>query len=235
MSDGGEEDMSTGKTPKWESELWSLVSSGDGRYCPLHSRCQVRQRNGWCFSGNKELLELLLDSSRFSPSNYDFPEFTKPCRIFKLVETLAQGVLRKGGVRCPPVPSELISLADEQHPIEVRLVPLTKLRGATWRLKEAWVIQLNQNDTPDRRRFSLFHEAFHILAHCRATPVFKKRGSDIGAFNELLAEYFASCVLMPAQWAKKKWAQVKDLESMVEIFDVTEPEMWVRLRQIRLI
>jgi len=36
--------MSTGKTPKWESELWSYISQGDGEHCPEYSQCQVRLR-----------------------------------------------------------------------------------------------------------------------------------------------------------------------------------------------
>jgi len=218
--------------PKWESDLWTLVTSGDGIHCPLISRCQIRQRGGWCLSDHAEHLEQLLDTNHFDPGTYYFTVDYKPGTIFKLVEKLAQGFLRKGGVHCPPVPTNVAFLADKQHRIEVRLVPLTKLRGAIWRLKDGWIIQLNQNDAPAVARFTLFHETFHILAHCRATPVFKKRGSDIGSFNELLAEYFASCVLMPAEWVKEKWAQVKDLDRMAEIFDVTEIHMRVRLKQL---
>jgi len=36
---------------------------------------------------------------------------------------------------------------------------------------------LQNDDTSAAQRFTLFHEAFHILAHYRTTPVFRKRGA----------------------------------------------------------
>jgi len=197
--------------------------------------CQFRQRGGWCISDDTEHLEKLLDSRQFNPSDYDFIDHMTPCGIFKLVEMLAQGILRKGKVCCPPVPAGLVSLADEQHSVEVRLVPLKCHAGAIWRLRDTWVIHLNGNDPPARRRFTLFHEAFHILAHTRATPVFRKRNSEAGCFNELLAEYFAACILMPRKQVEEKWAEVKDVNRMAEIFDVIERAMWVRLKALRLV
>ena len=235
MSVAGIKNTILRKIPRWESQLWSYVSRGDGVYCPVYSLCQFRRRGGWCISDDKERLEKLLDSRQFNPSNYDFVDHMTPCGIFKLVETLAQSMLRKGKGCCPPVPAELVSLADEQHPVEVRLVPLKCHRGAIWRLKDSWVIQLNENDSPSARRFTLFHEAFHILAHTRATPVFRKRNSEMGCFNELLAEYFAACILMPRKWVKERWVEVKGLDRMAEIFDVEKSLMWIRLREMGLV
>ncbi len=227
-----------GTINKWGAELWSYMTAGDGDHCPLQNRCRFRRRGGWCISDNRELLEKLLGSNQFSPSNYDCMDYTQNVtsgRIFVLVETLANSVLRKGKVCGPPVPTELIFQAcKECPPVEIRLVPLTTSRGAVWGLKDAWVVQLNQNDSLASRRFTLFHEVFHILAHCRAEPVFRKRGGKLGAFNELLAECFASCVLMPAEWVKEKWARVQDLDRMAAIFDVTQPQMWLRLKQLKL-
>jgi len=61
-------------------------------------------------------------------------------------------------------------------------------------------------------------------------PVFRKRGTKGGSFNELLADYFAICILMP-----KKWAEVKDLDRMAEIFDVPKAVMCIRLKRLGLI
>jgi len=222
------------KVPKWESELWHYISIGDGVQCPVYSTCRVRRGGGWCASDNKGLIEQLLDGSQFNPINYDFIAGVRPCRIFELVEELAQTIINKGRVQCPPVPAELASLADGQNPVEIRLVPLRFHRAAIWRLKDGWVIQLNVNDTPNARRFSLFHEVFHILAHCRAAPVFRKRNNEACFFNELLADYFASCVLMPREWVKQTWAEVENLDRVAQIFDVTEEAMWVRLKVVGL-
>lgn len=82
---------------------------------------------------------------------------------------------------------------------------------------------------------TLFHEVFHILAHSRATPVFRKQEIKEGLFNEMLADYFAGCVLMPEGWVKEKWAEVNDLKQIAEIFQVTEVSMQIRLKTMGLI
>jgi len=148
---------------------------------------------------------------------------------------LTQRYLKMRGVHSPPAPTDIISLADEQRPVEIRLLPLKVYHGAIWRLREAWIIQLKDDATAASRRFTLFHEAFHILAHCRTTPVFRKRGTKEGSFNELLADHFAMCTLMPGEWVKEKWAEAKDLDRMAEIFDVPRSAMCIKLRQLGLI
>ena len=125
-------------------------------------------------------------------------------------------------------------MADEQHPGELRVLPLRTHHGAIWHLKEGWVIQLNDGETSADNRFTLFHEAFHILAHCSTTPVFRKRGAIQGSFNELLADAFAASILAPTEWVKEKWAEVRDLDRMAKIFDVPKPVMCVRLKYLGL-
>jgi len=222
------------KIPSWECELWFHITRGDGSECPLYEHCLLKQKGDWCASDSKELLDQLFNDGQSCLSNYDCVERLTSGRIFKLVEKLAQRFLTKGKVCSPPVPKELITLFD-QHPVDVREVPLRAYQGAIWRLRDGWVVYLNRNDVHGRKRFTLFHEAFHILAHRRATPVFRRYGCEKGTFNEFLAEYFASCILMPQKWVMEKWAEVGDLASMAEIFVVPKPAMWLRLRQLNLI
>ncbi len=220
---------------RWESELWSYISSGDGTHCSLYGCCQVRHKGGWCPSDCVEQVGQLVDTRCSNLSDYDSIEGVMSCRKFKLLEMLAQKYLEKRNVCYPPVPTELVSLADEHHPIEVRLVPLTAYHGAIWHLKGSWIIQLNENDAPATRRFTLFHEAFHILAHRKATPVFRKGELKAGHFNELLAEQFATCILMPAKMVRGKWAESNSLSKMVETFDVPKSVACVRLKLLHLI
>lgn len=224
-----------GNVPEWESKLWSYVSSSDGEHCPLYSECQSRQRGGMCYDENRGLVKPLLEDHRFDPKDCDFIRPMSRCRIFQLVEMLAQEWQIKGKVYQLPVPNELVSLADEQHPVEVRLVPLKVYHGATWRLSEGWVIQLRKDDSSARKRYTLFHEAFHILTHCKATPFFRRKRPPKNFFNELLADYFAACILMPREWVQEKWAEVHDLGKMVELFDVPKPAMCVNLKRLGLI
>jgi Zn-dependent peptidase ImmA (M78 family) len=219
----------------WEHELWNYVSSGDGDTCPIYNFCQARLGGSWCASDQKNHLDRIVDTILFGSSQYDFIEGIRPGRIFELVEMLAQKYLKMGKVTSPPVPDSLVELADLERDVEVRLVPLEAYHGALWLHDDTWIIQLNKNDTMARRRLTLFHESFHILAHCKATPVFRKINSDKGSFNELLAENFAHHILMPTQWVQEKWAEFKDPGILAKIFDVPETAMVLRLRSLRLI
>jgi len=51
----------------------------------------------------------------------------------------------------------------------------------------------------------------------------------------MLADYFAGCVLMPKEWVKGKWVEVKDLDRMAKLFDVPQSAMWIRLKTMGLI
>jgi Zn-dependent peptidase ImmA (M78 family) len=157
------------------------------------------------------------------------------CRLFELIEQLADQYLEKGKVDCSPVPVDLIHLLDTQSLIDIRQVELKKLHSALWRQDDGWVIQLNSRDSACTRRYSLFHEGFHILAHRKTTPVFRKIDRVDGAFNEFLAGYFASSILMPRDWVLQRWKQVGNLGDMVRLFEVPDSMMYIRLRQFGLI
>ena len=225
------------KTPEWESELWSLVSRGDGERCPLDDRCRIRKECSWCVSEHSAKINQLFEERQFNVAKCDFIK-AEPKRLgkpFRLVEMLAQRYLRKGKNDGPPVSAELIKQLDISPGIEIRPLALKAYHGAVWHLKDGWVIHLNSGDKPARQRVTLFHEVFHILAHYRATPVFRKRGIKEGLFNEMLADYFAGCILMPKGWVKEKWAEINDLKQIAKIFQVTEVLMWIRLKTIGLI
>ena len=245
MSGEGAENIMQ-NTLAWENELWSYLSNGDGTSCPLREACKVKRSCGWCFDDHAQEIGALYGIGTFSADENEidvdhrlikraFPEHWIAGRIFQLVEMLATKYLEKTGTTRPPVPTELIRCFDVSPSIEVRLLPLKAYHGAVWHLEDGWVIYLNTNDTPYRQRLALFHEVFHILAHSKATPVFRKRGISHGFFNEMLADYFAGCILMPKEWVKGKWAEVNDLRQMAKIFHVTELAMWIRLRTEGLI
>jgi len=228
------------KVPRWESELWFLISCGDGENCPIYSQCGFRLEGGWCIDDDKNRISRLVYSvdkdERLHSARFNFIKPVQYCEILSMIESLAQDWLQKGRVFCPPVPSELALQADEHRRIEVRLVPLKTHNGAIWLLREGWVIHLKHDDPRTRQRFTLFHEAFHILAHCKSRkPVFRRVGAQCGTFNEVLAEAFATFVLMPEKWVRIKWAEVKDLDELARIFQVSVPALHGRLRMIGLI
>ncbi|GAH18284.1 unnamed protein product [marine sediment metagenome] len=129
MSDEGKKGTTLEKIPKWEAELWSYVSSGDGMHCPLYSRYQANKGGGWCPDENRERVNRLLDKGQFNLDSCDFIESEAKglCRLCELVEMLAQKYLEMGEVRGLPVPTGFVTLFDQQHTVEVRQLPLKVL------------------------------------------------------------------------------------------------------------
>ncbi len=236
------------KAPEWESELWSFVNRGDGEHCPLYGDDTVGHCSKCCIKDTKEMFSGL-HGTRVVGSNSDENELNVsrnlfehkfipnwvPGRIFQLIEILANKYIKQAKLTQPPVITDLIKQFDISPGIEIRPLSLKAYHGAVWHLKDGWVIHLNNGDKPARQRVTLFHEIFHVLAHYRASPVFRKRGLKEGVFNEMLADYFASCILMPREWVKEKWAEVNNLKQMTKNFQVTEVSMWIRLKTMGLI
>jgi hypothetical protein len=228
-------------SPDWETELWSYISQGDGITCPLSNSCPAKQDGKWCLSDNRELFnEWYGDhASSFSRDKLEFNAFLNlvgrymprpwiPGRIFQLTEALANRYLERAGLNQPPVTTEFIRQFDISPRVEIRTLPLKAYHGAVWHVEDGWVVHLNKGDKSAKQKVTLFHEVFHILAHTKAGPVFRKHGISKGVFNEILADYFAGCVLIPRVWVRAKWTEVNDLKQMAEIFEVTKVSMWLR-------
>lgn len=229
----------------WESELWFYLNRSDGTQCPLYDYCQFRKEDPWCLSDElgKESIDRFhgfidddeVDLYDNEWGKLEFLRCWRSGRIFQLIRRLAWKYRGESWDKCLPVPDDLISVATDTMPIEVRLVPLRAYRGAIWRLNDCWLIHLNSRDTRARQRFTLYHEIFHILAHCKATPVFRKTMSREGIFNEMLADYFSAGVLLPSEAVKERWASIKDVGQMAAIFEVPESIMYISLVSMRLI
>jgi hypothetical protein len=244
LSGEGKKGTRAGKTPRWEAELWSYLSRGDGVRCPVYESCPLRLQGEWCLSEHEEYYQLMNDflddeiPDLTDPASiqFEFPACPYSGRIFNLVRRLATKYQTEAGIDRLPVPTNLITHGDDDLPIEVRQIPLKAHHGAIWRLSDCWVVQLNSNDAPARQRFTLYHEIFHILAHGKATPVFKKTSSSPeGSFNELLADHFAAIMLMPENLVRKKWAEVQDINQMAAIFEVPRPLVWFALKHLSLL
>jgi hypothetical protein len=232
------------KTPRWESELWSYLSHGDGTHCPMYLTCQLKVDNARCYSENEEYTRSIsefIDEDELELSNpagvkFEFSTCPRSGIIFQLVRKLANRSVEEAVVDYPPVPTDLITHTDDGLPIEIRRIPLKAHRGSVWKLRDCWVIQLNSNDSSARQRFTLYHEIFHIFAHGKATPVFKKAGGHReGSFNEMLADHFSGSCLLPEKLVKEMWPRIKDVSQMAATFDVPKPVVWFALKRLGLI
>jgi len=233
-------------TTDWESRLWSYLSRGDGVHCPIYRSCRTRVSGCVCLSDQYDYYARI---NRFIDNDHPdslypvsiTPRFRPPTcitrgSIFQLVRRLANSYAELAGLEQPPVPSDLITQLHPQFPIEVRRIPLKAYRGAVWRLSDCWVVHLNSADTPARQRFTLYHEIFHILAHGKATPVFKKSADHReGFFNEMLADHFAAVILLPSKLVKRVWPGVKDIKQMSDLFETPYMVTWTALKHLRLV
>lgn len=212
------------------------VALAEGKHCQCRAEDSCPHAGGeWChrltIKGNTPIPELLPQPDALRCLYSERPAC---CWVLAEVETLANEHLAEAGISNPPVPSELINIFDKSSKIEVRLVPSLKtLHGAVWRLGREWIMQLNARDHRRHRRYTMFHEAFHI-AYRIINPAFKETELSHISFNEVLADHFATCLLMRKEWIEECWPRVQDLGVMADIFDVPIRQMRRRLSQLGL-
>jgi Zn-dependent peptidase ImmA (M78 family) len=103
--------------------------------------------------------------------------------------------------------------------------------------KPRWLIVLNATEPGVRQRFSLMHEFKHVLDYpfrgflYPSTPFF-----DSERRWQLMADYFAACVLMPRHLVADRWAKgVRGLADLAREFDVSQEAMHRRLQDLRLV
>jgi len=127
-----------------------------------------------------------------------------------------------------------VGLIAELPRIEVRVEPNLPVSGFSHWERGRWLIAINRDDAPTRRRFTLAHELKHVLDHpFIARAYLDKKGRPDDEFAEKICDYFAACLLMPRPWLKREWINgLQDQASLAVKFNVSEAAMRVRLRQI---
>jgi Zn-dependent peptidase ImmA (M78 family) len=108
-------------------------------------------------------------------------------------------LLRRAGVRRPPVPVEKIA---EMLGLEVRYLPSPdEISGALIRKGKDLIIGVNSDQHPNRQRFTIAHEIAHFILHKgRSVHVdedfcINRDGSN--SLDEMQANGFAAELLMP--------------------------------------
>lgn len=138
-------------------------------------------------------------------------------------------------------PSVNVGLIAELPRVEVKVQPNLHVGGISgfsqWS-RGRWLVVVNRDDSPTRRRFTLSHEFKHVLDHPFVSVIYSELGendADRDRRTEQICDYFAGCLLMPRNWIKRAWANgVQDQAALAAMFDVSEMAMAVRLRQIGL-
>jgi hypothetical protein len=220
--------------PNSESLLGVILTEGQHCKCRAEDSCP-RAGSEWCHrfttqKNNPRLTQLPSIDAAYCLYG-DKPDC---CWVLADVEKLASEYLAGAKVSGPPVPSELIGIFDDSKRVEVRLVTLKVVHGVVWQLEQEWIIQLNARDPRRVRRYSMFHEAFHI-AHRITYPAFNRAVVRRASFSEVLADHFATCFLMPKGWVEEYWPRLQDVRAMADRFDVPTSQMRRRLNQLSLL
>jgi Zn-dependent peptidase ImmA (M78 family) len=156
-----------------------------------------------------------------------------------LAELQANRLLQlRGAAHDVPVPTAIVTelprITVEHDPD----LPKDAASGcSTWDYqRRSWVISLNPTEPRRRRRFTVLHEYKHILDH--GSPGIRNTGSLTPRQRppaEVVADYFAGCVLMPKRLlAAAYYDGIQRPSDLAELFDVSEPAIRVRLHQVGL-
>jgi Zn-dependent peptidase ImmA (M78 family) len=143
---------------------------------------------------------------------------------------------------------KLLGLLDQHDPavnvaaiaelprIEVRVEPKLPVSGFSQWSRGRWLIGINQDDAPVRRRFTLAHEFKHVLDHPFIDGAYvDRKGRPSESRAEAICDYFAACLLMPRPWVKQAWVGgIQDQRALAQLFGVSEAAMALRLRQLGL-
>jgi len=175
---------------------------------------------------NPSIVRTLRDTVPLRPLRYS--------EALRLAEMQAQSFLAISGVTEPSVPERII--ADLPRVQVTRMSPFPT-SGATHWSSGQWLVVLNGSEPATRQRFSLAHEAKHIIDHRFVQLIYSGFPADErGAMIEHVCDYFAGCLLMPRPWVKSVYCSgVQGLPELARTFAVSQMAMEVRLNQIGLI
>jgi hypothetical protein len=238
------------KGASWETELWSYLGIHDQLSCHYFSKCNKRQTDNTCscpifgyslnvFNKNP-CKRSCFDAAnqKYTPchnTNVAFLETLKPGRVNELVERVSRDWLKRSHILNPPVPSELIYKFIPRQNLSIRHLPLKACHGALWKIRNSsWIIYLNDKDSDTEKRITLFHEAFHILAHFNIGVTYRKQIKQEGSFSEYLADSFALKLLLPENWIRKDWFNSGRVAEIALKYQVPQEAVCLRLRELNL-
>ena len=155
--------------------------------------------------------------------------FTEAKRV---AELQANRLLARFDITNGPVPSEIVTELRRVHVIYETL----PVSGTSHWSGTHWIITLNKREAWVRQRFTLMHEFKHIIDHGHADRLYTgSRRHTANEQAELVADYFAACVLMPKRALKAAWVQgIQTPLKLGREFQVSTMAAEVRLSQTGL-
>jgi len=150
----------------------------------------------------------------------------------RLAKAQAQKLLRLARISKGPVPCRVVT---EIPRIAVKYVDDLPTSGATSWNGHEWVIFLNRHESHARHRATMLHELKHIIDHPYQRLIYSRRAITGYAERELVANYFASCALMPESRIRAAWLWgLRQPHKIAERFNVTPRAAGNRLSELGL-
>jgi Zn-dependent peptidase ImmA (M78 family) len=154
---------------------------------------------------------------------------------FRIGELQAARLLAAQGITAPPVSEAVIGTLPR---VQIERAAWMEDSGCVTWSKGRWVIVLNRSEPIVRQRFSLAHEAKHILDAPFGDTLYPPwRGLSSGERAEQAADHFAACLLMPKAWVRGAFFNdgISNIENLAERFNVSRPAMRVRLASLGML
>ena len=118
--------------------------------------------------------------------------------------------------------------------IQIDLVEDIPLSGASFWSGDTWHIHIRTDEPVTHRRFTSLHELKHILDHPVQQHVYDERAFVCYGERELIADYFASCVLVPEDRLRAAYRDTKDHKELAARFGVSVRRILHRLSELDL-
>ena len=159
------------------------------------------------------------------------------------IERKAHQTLIEHGMFCIPVDPVVIA-----NRLGIRVSNAvfsdSSLSGMIAQRGEKKLLLVNNNDSAERKRFTIAHELGHSILHLdnagefvdSATDLFRTEALPDGKtyHQEVEANAFAAALLMDAELVKRLWDTCKSLDTMAKAFMVSESAMGIRLNNLGL-
>jgi IrrE N-terminal-like domain len=147
----------------------------------------------------------------------------------RVAELQATRLLQAQGITAPPVPEGVIGTLPR---VQIERAGWMQDSGCVGWSKGKWVIVLNRSEPLVRQRFSLAHEAKHILDAPFGDLLYPAwRGLSASDRAEQVADHFAACLLMPKLWIRRAFCGegITEPSRLAACFHVSQAAVRVRL------
>lgn len=116
----------------------------------------------------------------------------------------------------------------------VRTVEDIPASGASFWGNGTWHIHIHADEPVTHRRLTLLHELKHIIDHPIQKYVYDERAFVVYGEREIIADYFAACVLVPENRLRAAYAITRNHRELASHFGVSTRRLLHRLSEVGL-